>query len=451
MKSQTASGSLFLVCYLGQFLYGQAAYTFQSTAYFTDNTLCETPNWQATTPAAGYYATTAVDTCIGSGSGVSYKIECSASGLTYTVKRYNGETCAGSVTTTNMANKAVNTCVDPWNDFLANQVFLRVNCYESDPFAVPNTDANIDDNTYSGTYSFMQWPTTDCSGSQSNLPGTGVDGECTSYEEAYGTTTDATSAYKAYKGYVSTDGTQASFIIYGDTACKSDTFLIQTSGPPDTCIQVGTSSYKITDGTSSDTVDEAAFCFAGTESVLLESGSVIQMEDVQLGDRIQVASTSDGSLSFAEVISLPHDKNTQSASFIELETSSGASLKVTPYHLVMSGTCGTSNMGLIFAQDVTIGDCMDTINGEVMVTAAMKSQGRGVYSIITSHIDGIIVVNGFKASSFAVSHAIGNHYYHIHRALYSYMPDYVGIKSIIASVATQIALLYEMLHKSLVL
>ena len=85
---------------------------------------------------------------------------------------------------------------------------------------------------------------------------------------------------------------------------------------------------------------------------------------------------------------------------------------------------------------------MDTIDGPVMVTSATEAHGRGIYTVVTSHLDGVIVVNGFKASSFAISHAIANSYYHIHRALHAYMPGFDGVRSTIASVASQIASIY---------
>jgi hypothetical protein len=146
------------------------------------------------------------------------------------------------------------------------------------------------------------------------------------------------------------------------------------------------------------------------------------MQDVQVGDRVQVASASDGAITFADVVFLPHKKNNLQSTFVEIETVNGASLKVTPFHLVMAGTCGTNEMHLIRASDVAVGTCMDTAFGETAVTASTMTQGKGIYTAVTSHPDGIIVVNGFKASSFAVNHAAVNNYYNIHRLLYAYVP-----------------------------
>ena len=188
---------------------------------------------------------------------------------------------------------------------------------------------------------------------------------------------------------------------------------------------------------------EDAVCFAGSETLLLESGAHIAMEDVQDGDRVLVTSV-DGSIDFADVIYIPHKKNSQAASFIEIETTS-SSLKVTPAHLVMSGVCGSTDMRLTRAEDVAIGACMDTVRGEETVTSSSKTEGQGVYSVVTSHPDDMIVVNGFIVSSFAVNHFIGNVYYHTHRALMAYFPEFYAIKSFIAAIAEKAASFYQTL------
>merc|ERR1711968_358145 len=175
--------------------------------------------------------------------------------------------------------------------------------------------------------------------------------------------------------------------------------------------------------TSSDDDD---VCFSGSETVLLDSGVTVAMEEVKVGMNIQVA-TFDGSLTFAEVIFLPHERNSQASVFIELETANG-SLKVTPTHLVMAGECG-GEMSLRYAEDVTVGTCMASVYGDEVVTSSGKTYSNGVYSVVTAHPDGIVVVNGFKASSFALNHAVGNAYYHIHRTLYAVAPTMVNALS----------------------
>lgn len=179
--------------------------------------------------------------------------------------------------------------------------------------------------------------------------------------------------------------------------------------------------------------DDDDVCFAGSETLLLESGERVSIENVSLGDRVQVAAA-DGALQFADVIALPHEKNNREVSFVELVTATG-SLKATPSHLVMAGACDNiMSMKLIRAEDVPSGSCLATSEGSTEVTAAHMTKGYGVYSVVTSHADGLLVVNGFKASSFAINHLVVNAYYHVHRALYQFAPFLVkGMTSVSAT------------------
>jgi hypothetical protein len=170
--------------------------------------------------------------------------------------------------------------------------------------------------------------------------------------------------------------------------------------------------------------DDDDVCFAGTEMLQLENGNLKAIQDAVIGDRVQVVSLDD-KLSFAEIIALPHGKNTKEASFIELSTS-GSSLKATPAHLVMAGSCD-EEMNLMRVEDVSIGDCLDTVDGPMKVISSCMTNENGVYTVITSHSDGMIVVNGFKASSFAINHTLVNTYYTLHRALYNIFPSVVPI------------------------
>ena len=185
-----------------------------------------------------------------------------------------------------------------------------------------------------------------------------------------------------------------------------------------------------------DDDEEDAICFSGSETLLLDSGVTIAMEDAKIGDRIQVSSV-DGSFDFAEIIFLPHEKNFQRSAFIELETTNG-SLKVSPTHLVMAGECSGS-MGLTRAEDITVGACLDGTAGAEQVISSTKIFSNGVYSVITAHPDGIIVVNGFKASSFALNHAVGNSYYNIHRVLHIIAPGALKVMSGLGSILGRLA------------
>jgi hypothetical protein len=145
-----------------------------------------------------------------------------------------------------------------------------------------------------------------------------------------------------------------------------------------------------------------------------------------------LVSASDGSLLFSQVVFLPHEKNAIAASFISL-SSATRTVRMTPQHLVMaSKTCDTSSLSLSYASDVNVGSCLSTVDGLEVVTDVSRSTGRGIYTVVTAHKDGLVVVDGVVSSSFAVSHLIPNMFYNIHRAVSSMLGTAELMKSVTA-------------------
>lgn len=184
--------------------------------------------------------------------------------------------------------------------------------------------------------------------------------------------------------------------------------------------------------------------------------------------------------SFSEVVALPHGPNKIDAELIIIHAAAagaapppqevaaavatettqeeeeeeerggrGVTLSVTPNHLVLSGPCSTehSKFSLTQAKYVTLGDCIITTGDSssssssrvnratgtkaasptdavvvpqaVMVTkieTGVPSGEDGIYTIVTRD-SCYLIVNGVVASPFAVSHAIPDLYYTIHRLL----------------------------------
>lgn len=83
----------------------------------------------------------------------------------------------------------------------------------------------------------------------------------------------------------------------------------------------------------------AASCFAASETVTLESGSQLPINQVKLGQRILSANTH-RELVFAEVIAIPHGNNNWESSFLKLTISSGHDIALTEDHLLIGGVCG---------------------------------------------------------------------------------------------------------------
>lgn len=143
-------------------------------------------------------------------------------------------------------------------------------------------------------------------------------------------------------------------------------------------------------------------------------------------------SSTDGTLQFSEVVFLPHKANAIASSFLTL-SSTGHSVRMTPDHLVLaSQSCDTSTVALSYASDVTVGTCLSTVNGLEVVTDITLSTGRGIYTAVTAHKDGLIVVDGVLSSSFAVSHMIPNMFYNIHRAVSSILGSAELMRSVTA-------------------
>lgn len=163
-------------------------------------------------------------------------------------------------------------------------------------------------------------------------------------------------------------------------------------------------------------------CFAGSETLLLESGETVTFSEVQMGDRVQVMDST-GSFKFSEISYLPHKQNEQVAKFVLLETAS-RSLKASPAHLLVAGECG-SKLELTRAEDVAVGACLFTVNGQEQVSASSLVDATGIFTAVTQDPNGIIVVNGVVASSFAVNHWFPNAYYNFHRVMYNILPSWL--------------------------
>ena len=161
-------------------------------------------------------------------------------------------------------------------------------------------------------------------------------------------------------------------------------------------------------------VSPTTSCFAGSESLQMEDGSVKKMPDISLGDRV-LAADNKGKTSFSTVIALPHEKNNIASKFTHITTESGADIKLTPDHLIPSGDCRIPvvDFSVVKAVDVEVGSCVSTINGKDRVATIEMVSDSGVYTVVTEQE--YIVVNGIIASPYALSHSLGHNFYNIHR------------------------------------
>lgn len=173
-----------------------------------------------------------------------------------------------------------------------------------------------------------------------------------------------------------------------------------------------------------DDDDSDNVCFHGDELVALDSGVSKRIADVVVGDRIQVMRM-DSTLAFSDVVFMPHKENSILSTFVELETESKRTLKVTSEHLVVNGACTATTYELTRASDIQLGSCVRTINGMDKVSRITTVKDKGIYTVVTADLNGMIVVNGIVASSFGTNHIVPNMFYMLHRAMYSVLPQWM--------------------------
>ena len=189
-----------------------------------------------------------------------------------------------------------------------------------------------------------------------------------------------------------------------------------------TCYAANTAGVGLS--TFAPTMDESS-CFAGSETVTLANGDTKSIADVVVGDSVLAFSpdTKDAFI-FSDVIATPHARNSIAASFQHIVTESGSDVKMTAEHLLPAGACSAEGLPLIRAEEVRVGDCVQTVNGNEVVASNYVVQSEGIYTVVVQDAE-FVVVNKFVASPFAVNHAVGNSVYNLHRLVYAWAPEVV--------------------------
>jgi Hint module len=182
-----------------------------------------------------------------------------------------------------------------------------------------------------------------------------------------------------------------------------------------------TLSAETTSSTGSSTAStDSKSCFAGSETVSVESVGATSISNIRTGDRV-LAADATGRTFYSDVVFVPHGPNEDSALFVHITTAHGRDIKMTGSHILPSGACNSaSSLPLVYAKDVNVGDCIMTVSGEERVSAVEVVPGQGLYTIVTK--EEYVVVNGIIASPFATNHMMANLYYNAHRLLYSSAP-----------------------------
>jgi hypothetical protein len=139
---------------------------------------------------------------------------------------------------------------------------------------------------------------------------------------------------------------------------------------------------------------------------------------------------------------------------------------MTRSHVLPAGKCSVPSLTqpallpLMYASQVSVGDCIMTVSGQERVLTVENVPGEGLYTIVTNQVSGVsnllsysslrpvlflflslplyskcllpskpltlsqeyLVVNDIIASPFGVSHMMANLYYNIHRIVYATAP-----------------------------
>jgi hypothetical protein len=137
--------------------------------------------------------------------------------------------------------------------------------------------------------------------------------------------------------------------------------------------------------------DNGSVCFPASSVVELEDGSVITIDQLAIGDMVKV-----GPRMFSKVFMFTHKMAGGAHDFVQLTTSSGATISVTSGHYMpIDGS-------LVAASNVAVGDVLQLGDGTLDEVASVAVvQGSGLYNPQTLHGD--IVVNGVVASTYTTA------------------------------------------------
>ena len=200
---------------------------------------------------------------------------------------------------------------------------------------------------------------------------------------------------------------------------------LTTAGYPTTVATQATPVVAGSSPVSSPTSSSTSACFAGTESVMLESGETKSLSQVKVGDRVSTMNAKSGMMMFSDVVFLPHGSNMESTTFVKITTVSGRDLKMTMNHVLPIGACDTKqSLSYHSASEIVVGDCVETVHGREPIVLVESMEGKGIYTLIT--MEELLVINGIIATPFGgINPTLANMYYNLHRLVYSLLGSYV--------------------------
>jgi len=369
---------------------------------------------------------TPLDTCVAiynydhsSSTGSSFSAQASYSGdgpYEVTIKVYSDTGCSTMVGSSNSEYSTSCEKAGSGDNKCYGYASVTTSVMTSAPAADGAMEIGYDSKGCSGDATMSEWV------SLESKSGVSAFGECTEFLGVY--------------AKFECNGGTATYAVYEDKSCSkaydddSTSGTVLKKGVCETSTQDDDASYGSDDYTSltmyyeaycTTSASETATCFAGSEMVSLESGVSKPIADVVVGDRV-LAANGQGALVYSDVIAVPHAKNNDRVMFNEISLANGADIRMTGEHLLpVAASCGVNAVfALTSAKDVVSDLCVMTVDGQSAVVSNNKVAGSGIYTIVTG--EEYVVVNGVVASPFATSHAMGNTFYNVYRAMYNYVP-----------------------------
>ncbi|MFO1072876.1 MAG: hypothetical protein U1E17_15160 [Geminicoccaceae bacterium] len=157
------------------------------------------------------------------------------------------------------------------------------------------------------------------------------------------------------------------------------------------------------DGDCEPYCEPSLSCFPGDATVQAEDGSLRRMDELRIGDRVEVV-RADGSLGFEDVYLFTHKDGAVTAPYVTLTLGSGRALTLSPRHFIPTATAagGWQDRVLKAAEEVQVGDTVwyqgdDGAMASAPVTAAATGMRAGLFNPLT--LGGTIVVDGVAASA----------------------------------------------------
>ncbi|KAA8499926.1 Protein hedgehog [Porphyridium purpureum] len=180
--------------------------------------------------------------------------------------------------------------------------------------------------------------------------------------------------------------------VYSPLECTAEDVPQETNRPQYSSSALPTESPT---PTSDGEAELPGSCFPAAATVLLVDGTVRAMEHLMIGDRVL---TGNPKQPVSDIYLFGHRTQVGMFDFLELGTSNGRSLTLSPGHYVH-----TMRRGVQQARYIRKGDeLVDTDGQAAAVESILQTRQRGLYNPHT--MQGDLLVNGFRASSY--THAV---------------------------------------------